>query len=125
MSRTKPFLSSEEVAILGSYASFFGFLLIATLLSYRQIFLSIGEALLQGHPEWNIWISFSAMAAVFILVFVAIPTYPAIRSIYSAWKEKRQRLAAMLTFLLLVYDVVLIFQLVHAYIEFAGHFAVG
>ncbi|MGC9435937.1 MAG: hypothetical protein ACP5C4_07650 [Methanomicrobiales archaeon] len=32
-----PLFAPGEVGIMGSYASFFGFLLIATILSYRQI----------------------------------------------------------------------------------------
>jgi len=121
MSQVKHFLSIEEIAIVGSYASFLGFLLIATLLSYKEIFMTLADALQQGHPEWDILITFLLMAMIFFLIFVAVPTYPLLRTIYSAWTEKKWRLATMLIFLIIVYDIVLIFQMVHAYIEFAGN----
>lgn|GEM_PF-2862273 len=53
---------------MGSCASFFGLLLIATILSYRSIIWTLFDLVRPGIPEANISLVFLTMLAVFVLI---------------------------------------------------------
>ncbi len=116
----RPLFSSGEVGVIGSYASFFGFLLIATILSYRQIVLILIELLRTGLPDADVTFVTVVMMLLFTLVFVVIPAYPVLLDIRSHLRGRNTNVALMLIFLVLIYTIALVFQLFHVYQEFAA-----
>ncbi|UUX91157.1 hypothetical protein [Methanoplanus endosymbiosus] len=113
-------LDKEDIGIVGSYSSFFGLLLIATILSYKTIFAAGFEFLYGGSDLIGARMSVFLMFAIFLIVFVAIPAVPLISEIIHGVRDKKWYLVLMLIFLLLIYAVALVFQFVHSYFDFAG-----
>ncbi|MDN7024274.1 hypothetical protein FGU65_05105 [Methanoculleus sp. FWC-SCC1] len=118
----KPLFSAGEVGVVGSYASFFGFLLIATILSYRQIILMLIELLRNGLPDTDITLATVVMMLLFAVVFVVVPAYPVLRDIRSHLQAGNANLALMLVFLVIIYTIALVFQLFHVYQECAAQY---
>jgi len=115
-SRLAPF-SPEEDSIIGSYSSFFGFLLILTILSYRHIILTVIDMVHTGLPDADIIRIAIAMMLIFTLIFIVIPAYPILAEIRLYLRGRGKKLAWMLIFLFLLYTVALIFQLISVYQE--------
>lgn len=116
----KRFFSKEDIGSIGSYASLFGFLLIATILAYREIFdfiVDLAQNRIQGA---TVNLLFVLMMVIFGLIFVIIPTIPIISDIIVDFKNKNRRMAWMLIFMVLVYDFALFFQLIHYYVDKFG-----
>jgi hypothetical protein len=116
----KFYFDGEDTGIIGSYSSFFGLLLIATILSYKTIFAAGFDFIYNDSGIGNAQTAVILMFAVFLIVFVAIPSVPLISEIVNGIREKRWYLVFMLVFLLLIYSVALVFQFVHSYFDFAG-----
>ena len=110
----------EDTGIIGSYSSFFGLLLIATILSYKTIFAAGFDFIYNGSGMVDAQMAVVLMFAAFLIVFVVIPSVPLISEIVNKIREKRWYLAFMLVFLLLIYSVALVFQFIHSYLDFAG-----
>jgi hypothetical protein len=110
--------SPGEVGIIGSYSSFFGFLLIATILSYRHIILTLIELVRTGLPDADITRVAVALMLIFTLLFVVIPAYPILMDIRQYMRQGETKLSGMLIFLMLIYTIALIFQLFSVYQEF-------
>ncbi|NMB78340.1 MAG: hypothetical protein GYA23_04525 [Methanomicrobiales archaeon] len=73
--RELPHVSPEEDSIIGSYSSFFGFLLILTILSYRHIMLALVDMVHTGLPDMDIVRIAIVMILIFTLVFIIIPAF--------------------------------------------------
>lgn len=110
--------SSEDIGIIGSYASFYGFLLVATVLAYRQIFDSVSGLLKEGFDIAVVDYFFLILIIMFGALFLVLPTIPISRTIIANFKEKNKRLAWTLIFIIIVYDFALIFQLIYTYVDF-------
>lgn len=95
----------------GILCLFFGFLLIATIRSYRQIIRTLFELVRAGLPGANI-----------TEVFVLIPAYPISRDIRVGIAAGQKILAGVLIFLLIVYTIALIFQVGHVWHEFVTRY---
>lgn len=113
----KPFVPREGVGVIGSYSSFFGLLLIATVLVYREIFYNVFDLVQKGLPSELVNLTFIATIVIFAVVFVAIPFVPTIKEIAAAFKDGNRRMAWMLVFIICIYGFALLFQLVYAYLE--------
>jgi len=116
----KSSLDKEDIGIIGSYSSFFGLLLIATILSYKTIFAAGFEFLYGGSDLLNAQMTVFLMFTIFLLVFVAIPALPLFSELIHNFRERKWYLMFMLIFLLLIYGVALVFQFMHSYFDFAG-----
>ena len=113
----KKHFSREELAIIGSYSSFFGFLLIATILAYRHIFDYILNLMEQKLPVFLIDISFIGMIIIFAVLFLVIPSSIIIRDIRAEFHSKNSKLAWVLIFLISIYDFALISQFIYTYLS--------
>jgi hypothetical protein len=109
--------SSEDVGVIGSYASFYGFLLVATILAYRQIFDYLSGLLKKGLSISVVDSLFLILIIIFGVFFLVLPTIPIVRTISSNFREKNLRLAWTLIFIIVVYDFALAFQLIYAYVD--------
>lgn len=96
--KNKPLYSREEVGIIGSYSSFFGFLLIATILSFRHIVLTLIELVHTGWPDADIMRVSVMLLLLFTLVFVIIPAYPILLDIRYHQRRGETKFVWMLIF---------------------------
>ena len=113
----KLFFSQEAIGTIGSYSSFFGFLLIATILAYRQIFDIVFDLAQNKLPGLSIYLVFTTMIVLFALVFVVLPSIPIIKEIAVNFKEKNRRMAWWLILIIFVYDFAIFFQLIYSYLD--------
>ncbi|MBN2735097.1 MAG: hypothetical protein JXQ82_09615 [Methanomicrobiaceae archaeon] len=113
-------LSHEEMGIVGAYSSFFGLLLIATILSYRSILFFTIENLITQIPEQFNYSAIVFSFVVFGIIFILIPALPVSFDIYENAVKKNFKLMCMLLFLIIIYAAALIFQMFQAYLEMIG-----
>ena len=115
-----PFLSSEEIGMIGSYSSFLGLLLIATILGYRHIFDTVFDLAKGGLPTSLTYLVFTIMMVIFALLFIVLPSIPIVKDTTAMFKKNNRRMAWMLVFLLCVYNVALVAQLIYTYLDHFG-----
>ena len=113
-------LSREDIGIVGSYSSFFGLLLIATILSYRSIFYLVIENFMTHIPPYYDYLAIIMSLTIFAVIFVVIPAIPVSSDIYQNFRAKNYRLVFMLIFLVLIYVVALLFQMIHVHNDVVG-----
>lgn len=114
-------LEKEELGLIGSYSSFFGLLLIATILSYRSIFYLIIENFIARIPPYFDYMAIIVSVIFFALLFIIIPAIPISSDICENIREKNFRVAIMLIFLVLIYTIALLFQIIHVHNSIAGN----
>ena len=110
-------MKKEDIATIGSYSSFFGLLLIATVLSYKSIFYFVIENLMNGvPPDYNYPVIIFAFI-VFGIVFIVIPAVPISIEIWKNAKTRNYQLLSMLVFLVSIYCIALFFQMAQVYYD--------
>jgi len=114
-------LGREELGLVGSYSSFFGLLLIATILSYKSIFYLIIENFLTHIPPYYDYTAVIMSLTIFTLIFVVIPAIPVVSDIYENFRGKNYRLMVMLVFVVLIYVIALLFQMIHVHNDVIGN----
>ena len=117
MEKKQAFFSQKAIGTIGSYSSFFGFLLIATILAYRHILDNVFDLVQKGLPGSLVYPVFTLLMVVFALIFMVIPSVPIVREIAVHAKEKNRGMAWTLIFLVFVYDLALIFQVIYTYLD--------
>ncbi|MBN1432637.1 MAG: hypothetical protein JW931_07660 [Methanomicrobiaceae archaeon] len=113
-------LEREELSLVGSYSSFFGLLLIATILSYRSIYYFVLENFIIRIPPYYDYLAIIASLTIFGLIFLIIPAVPISSDILENFRKRNFRLMLMLTFVVLIYVIALLFQMVHVHIDVTG-----
>jgi len=113
----KAFFPQKAIGTLGSYSSFLGFLLFATILAYRQIFDHVFDLAQKGLPSSLIYPVFVIVMVISTLIFIVVPSIPIVKEITVKFREKNRRMAWMLIFLVFVYDIALTFQFIYAYLD--------
>jgi hypothetical protein len=103
-------LTRDDISLIGSYASFLGLLLIATLLDIRYTFEELIAPNAAGAPGTaNDAVAIISLL-LFGLTFLLIPFIPIAHSIVGAFREGHRYLALILTYMLFIYIVVIIYQ---------------
>lgn len=110
-------IKREEIGIIGSYSSFFGLLLIATMLSYKSIFYFIIENLMKGFPAEYYYPVIIFAFVLFAVVFIVIPAVPISIDIWENAKKRNYQLLFMLSFIVIIYCIALFFQMGQVYYE--------
>ena len=108
------------IGTIGSYSSFFAFLLIASILAYRQIFDLVIDFAQSGLSNLLVDLAFVVMMVIFVGIFIAVPAIPTIKEITANFREKNRRMAWMLIFVTSIYEFALFFQLVYLYLDNVG-----
>ena len=103
-------LTQAEIGLIGSYASFLGLLLIATLLDIRYFFDELIGTNTAEAPGSTAGIVAIVSLLLFGLAFLVIPFIPIATSITKAFRESRRFLAFILIYILLIYMLVIIYQ---------------
>ena len=103
-------LTRDDISLIGSYASFLGLLLIATLLDIRYTFEELIAPNAAGAPGTANDAVAKISLLLFGLAFLVIPFIPIATSITKAFRESRRFLAFILIYILLIYMLVIIYQ---------------
>ncbi len=108
------------IGTIGSYSSFFAFLLIGSILAYREIFDLVIDFAQSGLSNLLVDLAFVVMMVIFVGIFIAVPAIPTIKEITANFREKNRRMGWMLIFLTSIYEFALFFQLVYLYLDNVG-----
>jgi len=114
------FLKPDHLGAVGSYASFFGLILIATVLAYQEIFSAAADLVQRNAPDTYVELVVVLLLLVFAAVFVVLPNIPVAVDIAAHFRSGERRTALMLIFITLIYDFALCIQLTSAYTESFG-----
>jgi len=115
-----PFLQEGETGVFGSYCSFFAFMLVATLLVLRTIFENLTALILMNAGSSSSEMMLAEIIALFLLFsvfFIVVPTFLVVKEILYRFSLQSRRIAYVLIFALIVYDVTLAFQIIHSFID--------
>jgi hypothetical protein len=108
------------IGTIGSYSSLFAFLLVASVLAYRNIFDLVIDFAQRGLPSLLVDLTFVMMMVIFVGIFIAVPAIPTTKEISANFKEKNRRMAWMLILLATTYEFALFFQLIYFYLDNVG-----
>jgi len=115
-----PFLQEGETGVFGSYCSFFAFMLVATLLVLRTIFENLTALILMHGGSSSSEMMLAEIIVLFLLFryfFIVVPTFLVVKEILYRFSLQSRRIAYVLIFALVVYDVTLAFQIIHSFID--------
>jgi len=115
-----PFLQEGETGVFGSYCSFFAFMLVATLLVLRTIFENLTALILMNAGSSSSEMMLAEIIVLFLLFsvfFIVVPTFLVVKEILYRFSLQSRRIAYVLIFALIVYDVTLAFQIIHSFID--------
>lgn len=113
-------LDTKQIQIIGSYSSFYGLLLIATLIFYRNLFETTVSMLQRNVPETHVIIYFYIILTIFILMFFIFPNIVIIVNIINAYKHHKGKFVWLLIYITLIYNLTAIVQFIYAYQEQSG-----
>ena len=117
---TRTFLNPDQLGAVGSYASFFGCLLIATVLAFQEIFSAAHDLVQRRAPATYTELVAVVLLLGFAVLFVVLPSIPVVVDIAAYFRRGERRTAVMLVFIALIYDFALCVQLTSAYTERFG-----
>lgn len=113
-------LSTQQIQIVGSYSSFYGLLLVATFIFYRNLFETTVNMLQRNVPETHVIIYFYIIITIFILMFFIFPNIVIMVNVINAHKTHKGKFVWLLIYIALIYNLTAIVQFVYAYQEQSG-----
>ena len=116
----RTFLKPDHLGAVGSYASFFGCLLIATILAFDEIFRAIYDLLQKRISDGYVDLVVLVLLTVFAVLFVVFPSIPVVVDIRAHLRRGDRRTGLLLIFLTLIYDFALCAQMVSSYADRFG-----